>query len=243
MSYSSVRGMSGLYTVSNVTDSYPSGLFRGMFSIPNTGYVNDIMNNSASPISILITLQEITSLYGAMCAGLFPRKRKRSGPAIRESLVYLNDMSLEATGSLSRLADRFDCERIQQALAVNFKRLALHRPARFLGRCSDVNAVPPARVAIAALPNFYTEDWPFGRGTLGGDMSDWWKAISPFRPSWQLELSRLFWEGGQQLVDRPEEDRLRKGNRRAYSRHREQALHQTRKSWAQIAEEFNPPAW
>jgi hypothetical protein len=156
---------------------------------------------------------------------------------------YINNLSLEAQASLWTAADRFDCERIQNDIMTIFNYRATRYPSELLKYSSEINAVVPAKVAIAHLSRRTTDGWQFSRKAYWPHSSanDWWSTISCLRPTWQLELTRLFWEGGRQLVDRPEEQRPRKRNGHATARIREQALHQTRKTYAQIADRFDPP--
>jgi hypothetical protein len=175
------------------------------------------------------------------------RSRKPSAinciPKSQRSTFYLVKLSLREQGSLSTLADRFDCELILASLTHIFESTAKRNPTAYLKRCSDANAVPPAKVAIMFLPTCDTPLWPYCRQPNCKDpASDWWQALSPLRASWQLELTKLFWEGGLQLVDRPDEERPRRGNGRADPREREGIMRPSRKTWAQIAEDFNPPA-
>jgi hypothetical protein len=154
---------------------------------------------------------------------------------------YIVNLPFEAQVALLMTADRFDCERIERDITIVFEDLADLCPFSLLKQSSDANAVAPARIAIASLPEIANDSWPYSRKlSANNSIDDWWSAITPLRATWQIELTRLYWEGGRQLVDRPGEQRPLKANGKVVPREREEALHQTRRTYVQIAREFDP---
>jgi hypothetical protein len=137
---------------------------------------------------------------------------------------------------LRELADRFDCEKTLRYITLSLEHSIKNSPLQHLNRSSDANNVEQARLAITELGNYH--NWQL---TGMGLDSAWWTAIANLRPTWQLALSKLFWKEGFQLVDREEDEaRPRAPNGRAYPRIREVVMQQTRRTYAQIAADFNP---
>jgi hypothetical protein len=145
------------------------------------------------------------------------------------------ELPLQDQVLLRDATDRFDCERIHRYITSTLKESITLSPSKHLSRASDANNIEQARLAIAELGN--CPNWhPTGlyRGT-------WWAAIADLQPTWQLELTKLFWKEGFQLIDREEDEaRPRHPNGRAYPRIREVVMQQTRRTYAQIAADFNP---
>lgn len=68
----------------------------------------------------------------------------------------------------------------------------------------------------------------------------WWKRLEGIRPSWQIELTKLFWEFQNELVN-PYKERGRYSNGRRRPRSRETIMVQSDMSPEAIAAAFDPP--
>jgi hypothetical protein len=142
----------------------------------------------------------------------------------------LSGFTLKSLILLARLADRFDCEVISRS--TNRKLNIYYQektPLALLTEASNHDLIEPARKAILRIR------W--------GDLyHQWWPSLQGIRPSWQIELTRLIWITRQQLVDRPEEVPKYTSSGRRRSRTRESIMSQTRRSFQEIADDFNPPS-
>jgi hypothetical protein len=136
--------------------------------------------------------------------------------------------------SLGETADRFDCAvidlSVKRSLGVYYDSMT---PIQLLRAASKANIVPVAKAAIARM----------GTSSRWGPeriYRDWWTFISGIRPTWQVELTKVFWETGDQLVERLYKAPEYQINGRKKPRTREGILIATRHSFAEIAAAFNP---
>jgi hypothetical protein len=198
-----------------------------MFSMPTSVEVEEY------PIPMPINFQSMALLYDAMT----DRKKISILPRHDDRVVsdYVSYLSLQDQAELLVLADRFDCVNVQYDITSALEASASKNAMELLRRSSEDNLVPLAKIAIRHRGD--CSEW---RPTTSSGRNTWWKVVRGLRPTWQLELTKLYWEDGFQLVDR-EEERPRMSSGRAYPRLREVIMRQTRRTYAQIADDFDPP--
>jgi hypothetical protein len=147
--------------------------------------------------------------------------------------TMIHKLSLVEKVTLQEVADRFDCEAIgvdvKHYLDIYYSSLTA---LELLAVASKVESVPVARVAITKMAE-YSEFR--SRSTK----HKWWTMIEDIRPSWQIELTKLFWEFQQELVN-PHLERGRRNNGSRLPRTRETIMVQTTMSHEEIAAAFNP---
>jgi hypothetical protein len=213
-----------------------SGFFRDLFSLPQVIEVNDTgAPVPPDPLDIVVSKQSINLLRSAMINPPKPSKHVRF-----ERLVsnHIHQLSLHDQAILHEVADRFDCERICGEIMVIINNSADDSPTDLLTRSSKANVVWVAKLAIAKFD--CEPGWDDFLSHKKLTVDDWWEAIGELRPSWQLALTKLQWEGSMQLVERPKEVKRRRPNGKAYPRRRERIMIETKLSWVEIADRFDP---
>jgi hypothetical protein len=202
-----------------------------MFELP-------VVSGDYSPIPVFVAAEDLDKLLTVIEElGTWDPKNSYPAHAVERHISdTIDSFSLKSKVLLGRLADRFDCEVISrstnQKLSVYYGRKT---PLALLKEASENNLIEPARQAIRDI------EWLAGF-ELAKLYRQWWPSLQGIRPSWQIELTRLIWITRQQLVDRPEEvpEYTISGRRR--SRTRESIMSQTRRSFQEIADDFNPPS-
>lgn len=148
--------------------------------------------------------------------------------------MAIEQLSLKDKIRLEEMADRFDCEviniSVKHSLDIYYSSMT---PTELLIIASNIDSVPVAKAAITRMQNDY--DCRTRR-----IYRIWWTFIEGLRPSWQLELTKLFWDNDRQLVDRPLETPKRTITGRRRPRTRECVLIRTSRTFKEIAEAFNP---
>jgi hypothetical protein len=187
------------------------------------------------PIDIHISKDSIALLYNAMTHPL-PKYKYLQG--FRSVAAHIYALPLKDQVDLFAVADRFDCDRVQGDIMALIKYAAVTSPLDLLKRSSDANVVWPARLAIAELDN--TPEWTPCRFGYKLSADEWWAAIDNLRATWQIALTKLFWEGAFELLERPGKPRRRRLNGKAYPRPREGIMQQSKRDYGDIAKEFNP---
>jgi hypothetical protein len=184
-----------------------------------------------SPIPVFVAAEDLHNLLIVIEElGTWDSNNSYPAHAVERHISEtIGSFSLKAKVLLARLADRFDCEVISRS--TNRKLNIYYQektPLALLTEASNDDLIEPARKAILRIR------W--------GDLyRQWWPSLQGIRPSWQIELTRLIWITRQQLVDRPEEVPKYTSSGRRRSRTRESIMSQTRRSFQEIADDFNPP--
>ena len=153
-------------------------------------------------------------------------------------IVYIpkaiEDLSLKEKICLAETADRFDCGvidlSVKRSLGIYYKSMS---PSQLLMAASKANLVPIAKAAIVKMEGCYDCQAEI-------IYRDWWTFVRGLRPSWQLELTKLFWETGHQLVERLYKAPEYRSNGKRKPRTREGILIGSRHSFAEIAAAFDP---
>lgn len=196
-----------------------------MFSLPANEELDEDGNAiPPDPIDIHISKDSIALLYNAMTHPL-PKYKYLQG--FRSVAAHVYALSLKDQVDLFAVADRFDCDRNQGDSMAIIKYAAVTSPLDLLKRSSDANVVWPARLAIAELVYELSVD-------------EWWDAIDNLRATWQIALTKLFWEGAFELVDRLGKARRRRLNGNAYPRTREGIMQRSKQSYNNIASDYDP---
>lgn len=147
-----------------------------------------------------------------------------------ERSPYTKHHDLLDYDALYPLVDYMGCDSLIKAIEREVLLQVLERPVYYLEWASDTGCMVAARAAIKAG----------AMDNLQKNGTDWWTAIANLQSSWQIELSRLRWEQGRQLVNRPDDWTNLGANGRRLPRRQEIMLRDRRLTRAQMAERFEP---
>lgn len=132
-----------------------------------------------------------------------------------------------------KTADFLDCSLVVQAVIETFEDAASDlgfdgSAMRLLQWASDTNQVMVAKIAIeaGALPSYTRYRWYDDIKNLG--------------PQWQIELTRLSWTHGHQLVARDTDKHNIRANGKTVARRKETIWFDSRLSDEEIASRFDP---
>jgi hypothetical protein len=207
-----------------------SQFFKDMFDISNPS------DDPQSSVPTFVTTEQLYILLVIIedqvdCKSFESIEYEGKEVCIRVAIELL---SLKEKVCLEEMADRFDCEviniSVKQSLGSYY---SSETPWELLTVASNLDLVPVAKAAIIGMQHDY--DCATRR-----IYRIWWTFIEGLRPSWQVELTKLFWDSNQQLVDRPHDTPRRTITGRKRPRTRECVLIRTGRTFKEIAEAFNP---